>query len=72
MSVVVYEQLGPVMGNQAISIAAVKNETSDSWPEAKTFFIMNMRNAEYVLNIMYNMQDIKENEYAEYVRKYVK
>jgi hypothetical protein len=33
MSVVVCEQLGPVMGDQAISIGQAKNET----PEARTF-----------------------------------
>jgi hypothetical protein len=36
---VLCEQLGPIMGNQPISIAAVKYETQ----EAKAFFIFNMQ-----------------------------
>jgi hypothetical protein len=38
-------ELGPVMGNQAIIIAAVKNEA----PKAKTFFILNMQNMQNML-----------------------
>jgi hypothetical protein len=52
MSVVVCEQLGPVMGDQAISIAEAKNET----PEARTLSLCICKICR--ICIMYNMQNM--------------
>ncbi len=53
MSVAVLKPLGPVMENQAISIAAAKNEA----PKARTPYAY-AKYAEYVLSSNHNMQNM--------------
>jgi hypothetical protein len=67
MSVVVCAQLGPVMGDQAISIAEAKNET----PEARTRSFCICTICSYVSSMICTIRN-NVNEYEEYGIKYVK
>jgi hypothetical protein len=61
MSVVVCEQLSPVMGNQAILTSAVKNKSyyNSQTPEAKTLFQYEYaKYVEYFLNRKHDMQNV--------------
>jgi hypothetical protein len=60
MSLVVCEQLGPVMGDQAMSIGQAKNET----PEARTFSLFICKICRICK--IYNLRNMKYYEYAEY------